>query len=89
MILGLGTEREAAAAGAVFIWSNSVAGCSAPAQRLPMGWSELAPVAGAAAIGTLIGASMGAMWFSRRTMRRVLGVIVVMAIALLLDDLVS
>lgn len=87
LILGLGTEREAAAAGAVFTWINSVAGFTARAQRLPTDWSELVPLAGAVAIGALIGASMGASWLSRRTMRRVLGAIVVIAIALLLDDL--
>lgn len=86
LILGLGTEREAAAAGAVFTWINSVAGLAARVQRLSVDWTALTPLAGAVAVGAVIGAWMGASWLSRRTMQRVLGGIVVLAILLLLDD---
>lgn len=86
LILGLGTEREAAAAGAVFTWINSVAGLAARIQRLAVNWTDLAPLAGAVAVGAVLGAWMGASWLSRRTMQRVLGGIVVLAILLLLDD---
>ncbi len=86
LILGLGTEREAAAAGAVFTWINSVAGLAARIQRLSVDWDALAPLAGAVAVGAALGAWMGASWLSRRTMQRVLGGIVLLAIALLLDD---
>ena len=55
LILGLGTEREAAAAGAL-------------------------------AVGAVLGAWLGASWLSRRTMQRVLGGIVLLAIVLLIDD---
>jgi len=64
LILGLGTEREAAAAG-----------------------SALVPLAGAVAVGAVLGAWMGASWLSRHTMRRVLGGIVVVALLLLFDDI--
>ncbi len=43
LIFGLGTEREAAAAGAVFTWINSVAGLAARVQRLSMDGGELTP----------------------------------------------
>lgn len=86
LILGLGTEREAAAAGAVFTWINSVAGLAARIQRLSVDWAELAPLAGAVAMGAMLGAWMGASWLSRRAMQRVLGGIVLVAIVLLLDD---
>lgn len=87
LILGLGSEREAAAAGAVFTWINSGAGLLGRAQRLAVDWGELAPLAGAVAVGAVLGAWTGASWLSRRTMRRVLGVIVLVAIVLLLDEL--
>ncbi|MFB6271553.1 MAG: TSUP family transporter [Salinibacter sp.] len=51
LILGLGTEREAAAAGAVFTWTNSVAGLAARVQRLSVDWVEFAPLAGAVGRG--------------------------------------
>ena len=86
LILGLGTEREAAAAGAVFTWINSVAGLAARVQRLSVDWIELAPLTGAVAVGAVIGSWMGASWLSRQTMQRVLGGIVLLAIVLLLDD---
>ena len=60
LILGLGTEREAAAAGAVFTWINSVAGLAARVQRLSVDWIELAPLTGAVAVGAVIGSWMGA-----------------------------
>ena len=86
LILGLGTEREAAAAGAVFTWINSVAGLAARVQRLAVDWGQLAPLAGAVAVGAVLGAWLGASWLSRRTMQRVLGGIVLFALVLLLDD---
>lgn len=86
LIFGLGTEREAAAAGAVFTWINSGAGLAARMHRLSVEWVELMPLVGAVGVGAGLGAWMGASWLSRRAMRRVLGVIVVVAILLLLDD---
>jgi len=47
---------------------------------------ELAPLAGAVAVGAVLGAWLGASWLSRRAMQRVLGGIVLLAIVLLLDD---
>lgn len=85
VILGLGSEREAAAVGAVFTWINSLAGLAARLDRLPVDWMDLAPLAGAVAVGALLGAWMGASWLSRETMRRVLGGIILVALVLLLD----
>jgi uncharacterized membrane protein YfcA len=86
LILGIGTEREAAAAGAVFTWINSVAGLAARMRFISVDWIELAPLAGAVADGAVLGAWMGSFWLSRETMRQVLGAIVVVAMLLLLDD---
>ncbi|WP_103029237.1 hypothetical protein [Salinibacter altiplanensis] len=84
--LVVGTEREAAAAGAVFTWINSVTGLTARVQRLSVDGDALLPLAGAVAVGAVLGAWMGASWLSRRTMRRVLGGIIVVALALLVND---
>lgn len=89
ILLGLGTEREAAAAGVVFTGINSVAGLAARVQRLPVDWAELAPLAVAVAVGGVFGAWMGASWLSRTTMRRVLGGIVVVAVLLLVPEVVG
>lgn len=86
LILGLGTEREAAAASSVFTWINSGAGLAARVQRLAVDWAELAPLAGAVGVGAVLGAWMGASWLSRKTMRQVLGGIILVALVLLLDD---
>ena len=51
-----------------------------------MDWTAFAPLAGAVAVGAVLGAWMGASWLSRQTMRRVLDGIGLAAIALSLDD---
>ncbi|MFB6271460.1 MAG: hypothetical protein ABEL51_01060 [Salinibacter sp.] len=63
-----------------------MAGLAARVQRLAVDWVDLVPLAGAVAVGAVLGAWMGASWLSRRTMQRVLGGIVLLAIVLLLDD---
>lgn len=87
IIFGLGTEREAAACGALFTGINSVAGLAARMQHYAVEMADLLPLAGAVGVGALLGARMGASWLARRTMRRVLGGIVLLAIVLLIDEL--
>lgn len=80
LILGLGTAKEAAACGAFFIWVNSVAGLVA---RLHYNSIDLAPyiplIIGAVA-GGLLGSIFGAGRFEPRTMQKILGSILVVAI---------
>lgn len=80
IILGLGTEKEAAACGAIFVWANSVAGITS---RLHQGELDLAgysPILIAVLVGGVSGSLLGAGKFSPRTMQKILGSILVVAI---------
>ena len=84
IILGLGTEKEAAACGAIFVWVNSV---SALAARLHMGEAAIerfAPILIAAVGGGAIGSFLAFSRYSPNTMQKILGGIIVVAIVLLL-----
>lgn len=80
IFLGLGGEKEAAAAGAVFVWANSAAGLAARVQHHPAVPTMVLPLAAAVLIGGALGSQVGATRFAPRTMQRVLGAIVVVAI---------
>lgn len=83
IVLGLGTEREAAACGAVFTGINSASGLIARVQHHPVEWMAVLPLVIAVGVGGVAGAWMGARRLSPRTMQKVLGGIVVLAIVLL------
>ncbi len=89
IIFDLGTEREAAACGVVFTWINSVSGLAARMQHYAVEAADLLPLAVAVGLGAVLGARLGASWLSPRTMRRVLGGIVIVALVLLLDEVVG
>jgi len=84
IILGLGTTKEAAACGAVFIWLNSLSGLAARLQYNAIDLHEYVPLIFAVFLGGALGSFMGAGRYSAQTMERVLGVLVIVAIALLL-----
>ena len=54
-MFGLGSEKEAAAAGAVFIWVNSLAGVIARAQKGTFDLDFILPFAGAVIVGGFAG----------------------------------
>jgi len=83
LVLGLGSEREAAACGSVFVWVNSVAGLGARLQHHPIEWMAVAPIVGAVAVGGLVGAYLGSSRFSPRQLQQLLGVVILIAIAFL------
>lgn len=85
VIFGLGSEKEAAACGVIFIWVNSVAGLAARlgSQALPP-ISTLLPLLAAVAIGGYSGSFLGATHFSPRAMQRLFGLIILVAIGFLL-----
>ncbi len=87
ILLGLGTPKEAAAAGAIFIWANSSIGLVARymSDRLQLDYSVW--IIGAVIVGGLLGSSLGAGRFSARTMEKLLGVILVIAIVLLMKKI--
>ncbi len=83
IIFGLGTEKEAAACGSIFILVNSAAGLAARLQHHPVSAMDILPLAGAVLVGGLLGSHLGSARLSPRTMQRVLGAIVLVAIVLL------
>lgn len=89
LIFGLGTEKEAAACGVLFIWVNSLAGLASRFQYNYIDIRYYLPAIIAVIAGGVIGSSLGATRFSPRTMQRLLGVIVLVAILLLVPKLVT
>ena len=80
LILGLGTAKEAAACGAFFIWVNSVAGLVARLQYNSIDITVYMPLVIGALAGGIAGSIMGAGRFEPRTMQRILGTILLVAI---------
>lgn len=84
IIFGLGDEKQAAATGAVFILLNSVSGLGARLQHHVPAPADIAPLVGAVVLGALVGSQMGAAVFQKKTVRRLLGLVILVAIALLI-----
>jgi len=83
MLLGLGTTKEAAACGAVFIWVNSISGLLARFRFHPIDMMHYLPVILAVLAGGSAGAFLGAGKFSPRKMQQILGMILIFAVLLL------
>lgn len=83
LILGLGTEKEAAACGAIFVWVNSLSGLSARISSFPLDWAPFVPLVVAVFAGSTLGSFMGSSRFSPRTMQKMLGATVLVAIIFL------
>ena len=89
IILGLGTAKQAAACGAIFIWLNSLSGLVARLQYNAIDLQEHIPLILAVFLGGALGSFLGAGRYSPQTMERVLGVLVIVAIVVLLRQLLT
>ena len=87
IILRLGTEKEAAATGAIFIWLNSCAGLAARVGDFPNPVTIL-PLVLAVIIGGAAGSFLGANKYKPRTMQKFLGGVILIAIAILFGKMV-
>ena len=83
IILGLGSEKQAAASGSIFIWLNSITGLMARVQHHSIDIRDYYPLIIAVFIGGMLGAFMGATRLRPQTMQRILGCIIVVALCLL------
>lgn len=83
IILGLGDQKEAAAAGAIFIFLNSIAGLVAHLQRQLPDLASMAPLIVAVILGGYLGSYLGSARFDHGLVQRILGTIIVVAIVLL------
>ena len=87
IVLGLGTEKEAAATGAIFIWLNSCAGLVARVGDFPDPVT-IFPLVLAVIIGGAAGSFLGANKYEPRTMQKFLGGVILIAIAILFGKMV-
>lgn len=83
ILLGLGDQKEAAAAGAIFVLLNSLAGLGAHAQRYMPDLVDLLPLVGAVLIGGFVGSYLSSSRLDHTVVQRVLGVILILAVILL------
>lgn len=83
ILLGLGTAREAAACGAVFIWVNSVAGLAARVQYNSVDLNPYLPLFAAVLAGGLAGSYLGSNRLQQQTMQKILGSILLVAVCFL------
>jgi uncharacterized membrane protein YfcA len=83
IILGLGTEKEAAACGAIFIWLNSAAGLISRFQYNPIEISQYLPIIAAVFIGGAVGSFLGSSKYSSKMMEKILGLVIIAAIVFL------
>lgn len=88
IILGLGSEKEAAACGAVFTWLNSFSGLVSRLQYNSFDLTNYIPLIVAVILGGIFGSFLGAAKFSPKVMDRILGGIVLLAIVFLMKKLV-
>ena len=87
IILGLGTEQEAAACGATFVLLNSVSGLTVRLPRHDIDGLEIMPLLVAVLLGGVGGSHAGSARLSPRMMDKILGVIVLVAIVFLVRRL--
>ncbi|MFK7910596.1 MAG: sulfite exporter TauE/SafE family protein [Akkermansiaceae bacterium] len=88
IILGLGSEKEAAASGSIFIWINSMSGLIARFQHYPINIQPYLPLLVSVLIGGMLGATMGATKLKPQTMQKILGCIIIAALCLLSHKLI-
>lgn len=80
LMLGLGSAKQAAAAGGIFVWVNSLTGLVSrfEADRLQLDY--ILPLLIAVVAGGILGSSLGAGRFSTKRVEQILGIVLVIAI---------
>lgn len=89
IILGLGTEKQAAACGAVFIWFNSLSGLISRCQYNSIEITSYFPLIVAVIAGGFTGSLMGSFKFSPKIMEKILGSVILIAIFFLAKKTLS
>jgi len=83
ILLGLGSAKQAAACGVVFVWLNSLFGLLSRLQYNPMELGVFPYLAVAVVLGALMGSYLGAFKYSAKKMEKILGIIILVAIVAL------
>ncbi len=87
IMFGLGTEKEAAAAGSMFIWVISLVGVISRAQFGNFDLKFILPLAVAVLIGGFGGSYLGSVKFEAKTIQKVMGGVIIIAILFLIKGL--
>jgi uncharacterized membrane protein YfcA len=88
ILFSLATEKEAAAAGAVFIWLNSLVGFIARVQRGAFDESGMIPLILAVILGGYVGSYFGSFKFQPGIIQKTLGVAIIIAIFFITGKLI-
>jgi uncharacterized membrane protein YfcA len=89
IILGLGTAKEAAACGAIFIWLNSCSGLISRFQYNSIDVINYIPLIVAVLVGGSLGSFMGSFKFSPKAMEKILGAVIMVAIIFLTRKVIT
>ncbi len=89
ILLGLGSAKEAAACGAIFIWLNSCSGLISRLQYNSIDLTNYIPLIAAVIAGGTLGSFMGSFKFSPKTMEKILGAVIIAAIVFLTRKIVT
>lgn len=89
IILGLGTQKEAAACGVIFIWLNSASGIISRLQYNAIDLTQYIPLIIAVILGGTVGSYIGATRLSPKLMEKILGTIVIVAVLILSKKIIG
>jgi hypothetical protein len=87
LMLDLGTARQAAAVGAIFVWVNSLTGVVSRLEADRLQLEDIIPLLVAVIAGGVLGSSLGAGHFSARRIEQLLGIVLVIASLLLVQKI--
>lgn len=87
IMFGMGTEKEAAAAGTMFIWVNSLVGLIARTKAGTFDLNFILPLVISVIAGGFLGSYLGAKKFNPETIQKIMGLVVLIAIFSLIKDL--
>ncbi|NOZ10368.1 MAG: sulfite exporter TauE/SafE family protein [Gammaproteobacteria bacterium] len=87
IVLGLGTDKQAAACGAIFIWLNSFSGLISRQVYNTINLEEFIPHIIAVLVGGGLGSYLGASKYTAQTIEKILGMLILIAIVLLSQEL--
>ena len=87
-IFGLGTEKEAAAAGIVFIFVNSIVGLIPRIQFQVFNFKVIVPLIIAVMIGGFLGSYFGSKKFKPDTTEKIMGIVLIIGIYSLIGKII-
>jgi len=87
IMLNLGTQKQAAAVGMIFIWLVSLSGLVSRSQYNSINLVDYVPLIAAVLMGGFLGSYMGSFKFSPKVMEKILGVVILFAITFLIKKI--